>query len=269
MKNKNLGQHFLKNKSAVKKIIAALDLKPNDTIIEIGPGEGALTFPLLEKCKKVGCRLIAIEKDPQLGSRVKGLGNSKNLKFIIGDALKEIPKITKLPTLNPIPYKIVGNIPYYITGKLLRVLGELITNYQLPITDIVLMIQKEVAERITAKPPHNNLLAAAVQFWSEPEILFTLKPGDFDPPPKVNSAVIRLTTNNEQPTKEFSKKYYALLHVLFKQPRKTVSNNLKTGHESSKTKIENHLKALNIDPISRPQNLTLEQIKGLIDFIKQ
>ena len=283
---KKLGQHFLINKSAINKIVSALNLQPDDTVIEIGPGKGALTFPLIKECEKIGCKLIAVEKDPQLGLRVEGLGDRKDFKIIIGDALKEIPKITKPYTPNPIPYKIVGNIPYYITGKLLRLIGELITNYQLPITNIILMVQKEVAERLAAEPPQMNLLAAAVQFWAEPKILFTLKPDDFTPQPEVNSAVIKLTTKVVIPTAEpgsrkenldsrlrgndadKTEKYYKLIRIIFKQPRKTIFNNLKTGLKISPELIENNLKSLEIDPQSRPQNLSIEQIKELVSILK-
>src|SRR3989344_3881672 len=215
--SKILGQHFLTNQSAIKKIITALDLKADDTIIEIGPGRGALTFPLAEACQKLNCKIIAIEKDPQLAYSVQRLVDSENLEIVIGDALKELLKITKRLTLTANRFKVVGNIPYYITGKLLRILSELENNPEL----IILMIQKEVAERIIAEPPKMNLLAAAVQFWAEPEILFTLKPAEFNPPPKVSSAVIRLTTKQQITTdnkRQITENYYKFIHILFKQP---------------------------------------------------
>lgn len=253
---KKLGQHFLINKTAIKKIISALKPQSGETIFEIGPGKGALTFPLLQECQKINCKLIAVEKDPQLGVRVEGLGNSKNFEIIIGDALKEIPKITKSHALIPNPYKIVGNIPYYITGKLLRILSELKNKPTLSI----LMVQKEVAKRITAKPPKMNLLSAAVQFWSEPKILLSLKPEDFNPPPKVNSAVIKL---NPKPCALNPEKYYKLLHIIFKQPRKTLINNLRAGLKLSKNELENKLKAFNIEPNYRGQNLSVKQLEKM------
>lgn len=263
MKNKNLGQHFLKNQLAIKKMITALNLQPNDTVIEIGSGKGALTFPLAEKCQRTGCKLVAIEKDPQLAKKLETRIQNvelNNTKIIYGDALKIISTFYFLDSKF---YKIVGNIPYYITGKLLRILGELITNNQLPITNIVLMIQKEVAERLAAKPPETNLLAAAIQFWAEPKILFSLKPNDFDPPPKVKSSVIQLTTYDQRPTTKESENYYKLIKILFKQPRKTIVNNLATSLKLSKNEIENLLKSYKIDPHNRPQNLSVKQIINL------
>lgn len=267
MKQK-LGQHFLTNPTAIKKIVAALDLKSGDTVIEIGSGKGALTLPLLEKCKEIGCKLIAIEKDPSLA---KFLGENiqlpiTNFQIITGDALKIIPELTKSYKLKAKSYKIIGNIPYYITGKLLRILGDLITSYQLPVTNIVLMIQKEVAERICAQPPRMNLLAAAVQFWAEPKILFTLKPEDFSPMPEINSAVIKLTLS-PKPSTLNPNVYYQFIHAAFKQPRKTLVNNLGIGLKKPKNEIENALKSLGLDPKIRPQNLSIKEIELLTTLL--
>ncbi|MDO8430021.1 MAG: rRNA adenine dimethyltransferase family protein [bacterium] len=279
--NKQLGQHFLTNKSAIKKIIADLDLKSGETIIEIGPGDGALTFPLLEECKKVGCKLIAIEKDRDLA--VKLIKHEEKIEVIHGDALKELSKICF--KLDSSSFKLVGNIPYYITGKLLRVLSELNNKPNIS----VLMIQKEVAERIVSQPRRMNpvrgregpqrasasngmnLLAAAVQFWAEPKILFSLKPADFNPPPEVDSAVIKLTTKPQTTTnnhRQLQQNYYKLIHILFKQPRKTIFNNLRTGLKTKEEDIKKSLQFLNINPLDRPQNLSLEQIKSLANIFR-
>ena len=194
-----LGQHFLKNKKKLKEIIDALDLKMGDVVIEIGPGKGALTIPLAEKCRELNCKIIAIEKDKylenNLRSKIYDLG-IKNVEIIEDDILKILPKLTtnyglrttdyELRTTN---YKIVGNIPYYITGYLFHILGELENKPEL----IVLLIQKEVAERVCAKPKKMNLLAASAQFWAEPEIISYVSKNDFSPPPKVESAIIKLT----------------------------------------------------------------------------
>lgn len=264
--DKKLGQHFLKNKGAIKKIIDALDLQINDTVIEIGPGAGALTFPLLEKCQMSGikCQVIAIEKDKNLAKNLElRIRNNEGVKIVIGDALKELPTIIRHSSFKIQNYKVVGNIPYYITGKLLRTISELESKP----ARTVLMIQKEVAERIIAKPPKMNLLAAATQFWAEPKILFSLKPNDFDPPPKVNSAVIQLIPEKIPDSQFQISNYYRLLHIIFKQPRKTLANNLSAGLGMPKEAIENRLKRSHIDKNARPQDLSLEEIKMLVaDF---
>ena len=264
MIRKHLGQHFLINKSAIKKIITALNLQPSDTIIEIGSGKGALTFPLLEECKKIGGKILAIEKDPQLAGDLElGIRNYRGIEILRGDVLKILPTLIHNSSFIIPNYKIVGNIPYYITGKLLRILSELENKPSLT----VLMIQKEVAERICAKPPRANLLAAVVQFWAEPKIIFTLKPRDFNPPPKVNSAVIELESRIQSLESRTIKNYYKLIHVIFKQPRKTLLNNLGAGLKMPKNQIEIALKSLKIDPNSRSQNLSLDQIKGLSSLL--
>lgn len=263
--NKKLGQHFLKNKAAIKKIISALDLQPGDAIIEIGPGSGALTFPILEKCKNLNCKIIAIEKDEKLAQSIQRLADSKNLEIVIDDALKFLPKLTKNSNLKAKNYKVVGNIPYYITGKLLRILSELESKPKATI----LMIQKEVANRITAKEGEMNLLAAAIQLWAEPKILFTLNPDDFNPPPKVESAVIQLIPKPEAGNKDITEDYYRLIKIVFKQPRKTLINNLKEGTGLAREELEGLFLKLKIGPKSRPQDLSVEKIKKLAMIINK
>lgn len=228
MKN-YLGQHFLNNQKATSDIVAAVGVAQGDVIIEIGPGAGAITKPLAELCVKHGAEIFAIEKDTKLvidiqNSIPKLAGHVEH-----GDALELLPKLVSQlfnsSTAQPFRYKIVGNIPYYITGHLLRVIGEL---EHKPVKT-VLMIQKEVAERVSSRAPHMNLLAAATQYWGDVKILFTLKPKDFTPPPEVSSAVISITTrNNLQPTTYNlpPDSYYRFIKAAFKQPRKTLLNNL-------------------------------------------
>src|SRR3989344_6463127 len=254
---KKLGQHFLINQSAIKKIIASLELKNQETIVEIGPGEGALTLPLAEECQKIGCKLIGIEKDPALAKALEV--KSGKLNIMVGDILKELPQLISHfphPTSN---IKIVCNIPYYITGKLMRVLSEL----EIKPSSIVLTIQKEVAERIAAKPPEMNLLAAATQFWAEPKIIGYLKPKDFSPPPKVESAILKLTPNNLLTPETNRLNYYKLIKIIFKQPRKTLLNNLVDGLGISKLAALEKLKKIGLPGQERPQNLNLKNIEYL------
>ncbi len=252
-----LGQHLLINKTAIPKIIAALDLQPNERVIEIGPGMGALTLPLAEVCRKINCQLVAIEKDLDLMNQMKDL-NIKGLEIIPGDALKVLPKLlasnTGRQTSN---IKLIGNIPYYITGQLLRILSEA----ENPPKISVLMVQEEVAERICSTPPKMNLLSAITQFWAQPELILRLKPGDFDPPPKVNSAVIRLTTKQLTTNDKLQiAGYYRLAKVIFKQPRKTAANNLADGLEITKKEAVNLIKSVGLQENSRPQDFNLDQL---------
>ena len=248
-----LGQHFLKNKSAIRKMIAALDLHGGETVIEIGPGKGALTFPIVHECNRVGAKFLAIEKDRDLALEI--FQSEEKIRVELGDALEILTTVTE----NLRNYKIVGNIPYYITGKLLRTISELENKPELT----VLMIQKEVADRACAKQGDMNLLAAATQIWAEPEILFTLSPEDFDPPPKVSSAVIKLESEIQNLESEKIGNYYRLVHIIFKQPRKTLYNNLRDGLDLPEEKIKKTMEDLKIELKSRPQDLSIEQILSL------
>ncbi|MBI3638158.1 ribosomal RNA small subunit methyltransferase A [Candidatus Wolfebacteria bacterium] len=262
---KRLGQHFLTSGKKLRKIVESLDLKSGDIIIEIGPGHGELTKEL--RIEDLGFRIIAIEKDERLAENLRSKIHDlrlKNIKIITGDALKIIPKLTQFSILNSKSYKLVGNIPYYITGQLLRILGEIENKPSL----IVLMIQKEVAERICAEPPKMNLLAASVQFWAKPEIISYVSKKYFRPAPKVDSAIIKLTANSLQPTAKEAENYYKFIKILFKQPRKTILNNLIEANKreylrekTQKEEVVKKIQKLKINPTRRPQNLSLEQIK--------
>src|SRR3989344_869125 len=319
-----LGQHFLKNKAKLKKIIDALELKDGDIVVEVGPGHGELTqeiqkskIPETEQVRygsgknqsanwRTKIKIIAIEKDINLVKFLKEkFSKDKNIEIIEGDALKEIKnQISKIKITNQNSkiiknLKIVGNIPYYITGYLLRILGELENKPSL----IVLTIQKEVAQRVCAKPRTRrrqgyggqgmNLLAASVQFWAEPKIIGSVSKKDFWPIPKVDSAIIKLTplTLLVRSSIQCNKgDYYKFIKILFKQPRKTILNNLLSGiggkntailsdsalsdriaggkvnKKKNKEEIIEKLKKVGVDPQTRPQNLSVEQILKLFNF---
>lgn len=260
-----LGKHFLTDKKILKQIAASLDLRDGDIVVEIGAGHGELTDVIHETCSmKHETKIIAIEKDKNLSLLLKRkYANNEKIHVIAGDVLKILPQIVKRHALTAKRFKVTGNIPYYITGKLSRLLGELITNNQLPITSIVLTIQKEVAERLTAKPPKMNLLAASVQIWAEPKIIATVPPNAFNPPPKVNSAIIKLTTCDLQLTTEELKNYYKFIKTLFKQPRKTILNNLSKNSKKNKEETAELLKKEGANPQDRPQDLKLEDLIAL------
>ena len=253
-----LGQHFLKDQKALARIVTSLAISKNDTIVEIGPGHGELTEHILKAGPK---KVIAIEKDSALVSSIQYLVSSNDdLEIINGDALKILPTVSKTYHLSPLTYKLVGNIPYYITGKLLRTIGDLEDKPSV----VVLTIQKEVAERLSAKPPKMNLLAASVQFWGEPEIVRTISRHAFRPQPKVESAIIRIALRQKaEILSENSNKYYKFIKILFKQPRKTVANNLKDGSDYTRQEVEEFLKSHGIEPTLRPQNLDIDTINIL------
>ncbi len=260
MPNKFLGQHFLKNEGVVKKIIAAIAPQKGETIIEIGPGHGELTHLLATACKKTGAKLIAIEKDHGLALMLKGEFqddlSERRMEIIEGDILDAFAEGTIAPKS---PFKIAGNIPYYLTGHLLRTIGEL---GERPLRT-VLMVQKEVAERLMAEPPDMNRFAASVQFWAKADIVTAVPKEDFDPKPKVDSAVLILDRNDDAEHGAKADAYYAVVRTLFAQPRKTVENNLRARF--GKDGAIRILAAAHIDPKLRPQNLSIQNIKQIGD----
>ncbi len=271
---RRLGQHFLKNQNAVRAIVHALALEAGDTIIEIGSGHGELTKPILEDCETKSCAVVAIEKDSRLALDLFQFKNASfpNVAFKVleGDArvlLKEIvanystpqnPPISgsrgKLPITN---YKIVGNIPYYITGNLLRIISELESKPACA----VLMLQKEVGERLMASPPRMNLLAAATQIWADVSVVCRLAPHDFAPSPKVASLVLKFTPHAPSLLREEEReRYYQFIKNMFRQPRKTILNNLESGLTISRAEIETILVKQGVSPRLRPQNLSIQNL---------
>lgn len=259
-----LGQHFLKNQEAIHKIVAAADIRSGDLVIEIGPGGGAITAPLAARCQEHGATLFAIEKDTRLVIDIQHKIPQLAGKVEHGDALEVLPGLVLRVTPQAQPYTLVGNIPYYITGSLLRTIGEL---EQKP-RRTVLMIQKEVAERVSAKAPHMNLLAAATGFWGESSILFTLKPKDFDPPPEVSSAVIAITPKKTPAIK--AEDYYAFIKAAFKQPRKNLLNNLTDGFpDLTRADIVDFMTQNDLPQSLRAQELDINRLVQLADSISR
>jgi len=252
-----LGQHFLKNTATLQTIADTLEVGENDTLIEVGPGHGELTAFLIATAATSNGAVISIEKDHSLIGELSALAKKEKpglLTIIEGDVLKTLPDaVTGLRG-----YKIAGNIPYYITGKLLRVISELEEKPE----RTVLLIQKEVAERICAASPHMNRLAASVQFWAKPDIVALVPRKDFSPPPDVDSAIVVLATLQTARDPIDQALYYRDVRGIFGQPRKTLLNNLTeaSSEPSKREDIVRHLQKIGIDPGVRPQDLSIENI---------
>tara|TARA_B100000212_G_C27253410_1_gene481239 strand:+ start:9 stop:779 length:771 start_codon:yes stop_codon:yes gene_type:complete len=244
---KSLGQHFLINKKILKKIVSLDDIK-DKIIFEIGPGRGALTKEILQNNPK---RLILIEKDKNLKTYLFKLQEKfKDIVSFIDDDVLNI----NLKDFNYNKVKIISNLPYNIASTLII---KLIKNYDI-IESMVLMVQKEVAERLSAKvsTPFYSRLSVLIQLHAEIEKVFDVEPNNFKPRPKVESTVIKI-----MPYEKSEIHYDRLDNVLkisFRQRRKTIKNNLKTFFIDAEKKI---LKC-GIDPNSRPQDLKP------IDFVK-
>jgi 16S rRNA (adenine1518-N6/adenine1519-N6)-dimethyltransferase len=254
-----LGQHFLENNKILEQIAETIDPREGDFIVEIGPGHGELTDKILQKCETFKkCKVIAIEKDKNLVASNRWSGVSNKIEIIEGDALKILPVLHTKYKIQNTRYKLVGNIPYYMTGHLLRIIGELKNKP----SETILLIQKEVAERVCAKAPHSNLLSMSVQFWAKSKILFNVPKEDFLPPPKVESAVLKLISINDVKRDKLADRYYSFIKKAFKQPRKTLKNNLISGGIDM-PKVEEILSALGLKDNDRPQAMTSEAIIGI------
>lgn len=249
-----LGQHFLINPAIVGEIINSLALGGDEIIIEIGPGHGELT----DEYVYIGRRQVyLIERDKVLVEILREkYASQKNVKIITGDAVEIIQTLVQKNIKNE-AYKLFGNIPYYITGALLRKISELKNKPKL----LVFLVQKEVAERLAAKPPKMNLLSAATQVWSSVEIIRQVPKADFKPVPKVDSAIIILKTIARR---RVPAAYYATIKALFKQPRKTILNNFKDGLNLTKKAALRKLGGAKISANLRPQDLTIEDILRLV-----
>lgn len=245
---KSLGQNFLINGGVLAKIIRAAEITTDDTVLEIGPGTGNLT----EKLAEIAGRVIATEKDRRLIEPLKEkFAAQKNVEIVELDILKFNPKAYRL---EPSAYKVIGNIPYYITSHLLKIIFE---KWPLPKL-IVLMVQKEVAQRIVAKPPSMNLLALSVQYFAEPELISYVSRGSFRPMPKVESAIIRLKLKSQISNLKINEALFKLLRMGFEGKRKQLAGNLSKKLGRSKAEFEKIFQELELDPKIRAENLSLE-----------
>lgn len=256
--SKIMGQNFLTDKKILDKIIEAAELDTKDVVLEIGPGMGTLTKELSNKSKKV----IAVEKDKTMLEILKEtLKNNKNVEILQGDALRYGHQLEK--------YKIVANIPYYLTSPVIRKFLEEKNQPEF----MVLMVQKEVAQRICAKPPHMNLLAVSVQFYAKPKIISYVSKKCFWPSPKVDSAIIKITSNSprsssggagkQQEARVDSEKFFKVVKAGFSHPRKQIVNNLSilktlNGVKLDKYKTAEWLLKSNINLSQRAETLTID-----------
>ena len=245
-KRKRLGQHWLKDEKALAGIVRAGQVGADDTVLEIGPGLGTLTTHLVKSAGKV----VAVEKDKKLAERLSVRLNNPKLKVIEGDILQF--DLTKLPS----HYKVIANIPYYLTGKLLR----LMTQTPNPPSTIVLLIQKEVAERLAAKPGDMSLLSVVIQLFYEPQLGPKLPAKLFEPPPKVDSRVIILARRAFPLFKDLDTKlFFRVVKAGFSAPRKKLRSSLAGGLGIGKGEVDKLLEEAEINGGLRPEALSLQQ----------
>ncbi|MBE8954759.1 MAG: 16S rRNA (adenine(1518)-N(6)/adenine(1519)-N(6))-dimethyltransferase RsmA [Quinella sp. 2Q5] len=253
---KGLGQNFLIDANVVRQIVEAADICAGDEVLEIGPGIGTLTQGLLE----AGARVTAVEVDKKLPAVLnETLAGYENFRLIAGDILK-----LNVAEIMPRPFKVVANLPYYITTQILLTLLE----KNLPVTKIVTMVQREVAERMTAAPGSKiyGALSVAVQLRSEASIAFEVPPKSFLPPPEVTSAVV---VCNVRKLFDVDEEFFTrVVRSAFAQRRKTLANSL-AGAGFSREKISAALTATGIDGSRRAETLSLAEFAELSTALRQ
>jgi 16S rRNA (adenine1518-N6/adenine1519-N6)-dimethyltransferase len=266
VKKPKLGQNFLSDVGAAEKIIDALGDISQKLVVEIGPGQGALTRTL---AKRAG-RLIAIELDRLMATELRyNYTRFANVEILEGDILKidfrtvlhrTIGPLNDLRPLKPSRASVIGNLPYYITSDILLHLFEFHDQFDA----MVIMVQREVADRIAAEPGSRDygLLSATAQLYCRVDNLFTLPPGAFTPPPKVHSSVLRLTVAPRfQELNVEPKTFIPFLKVAFAMKRKTLLNNLKALFPSAQIKAA--LEETAIRPDARAEAMSLDQTARL------
>lgn len=246
MPDKSLGQHWLHDRSILASIADSAELAPTDMVLEIGPGLGTLTSEILRQAGKV----LAVEFDSELARKLPGQFPGKNLAVINEDILSF--DLTQLP----MGYKVVANVPYYITSKIVQ---RLMTASNKP-SITVLLVQKEVAERLAARPGDMSILAISAQVFAEVSLGSVVSAEYFTPPPKVDSQVVILKTRSQPVVSPDEEQHF--FHVVkagFSARRKKLRSSLSGGLGISKPEVEELLSSVGISPDMRAEDLSVEQ----------
>ncbi len=245
---KRLGQNFLTQTGIAKKLIWAAAIGAGETLLEIGPGTGNLTAELL----KTGNPILAVEKDPDMAAILRQrFAGARNFNLVVADILKVDE--TKIPA----PYRVIANLPFYAGAPIIRKFLE----SENPPRAMALILQKEVAQRICARPPKMNLLALAVQFYAAPKIAGRIARGAFWPAPKVDAAILTLTLlpkTGARADRRFVERFFEIARAGFSHPRKILAGNLAQELKLPREKIIAALEKTNLAPDCRAQNLPAE-----------
>lgn len=254
-----LGQHFLRDESFCHRIAQAVPVRPDDLLVEIGPGHGGVTRLLAPRVE----RLVAIELDPALARNLREeFRDVHRVEIIQGDVLKtDLAEICR--RYNAEQCVVFGNLPYYITSPILRALFQA----RACVRHITVLVQREVAERITAAPGSRDYgyLSVLAQFHSQPRIAFEIPPGAFSPPPKVYSSLVDFPLRPLIPGRdeEACAAFLAFVRRCFAQKRKNLLNNLAATHP--RHEIERVLQGVNLDLRARAEQISLEQFVALFE----
>ena len=254
----SLGQNFLLSDEVIARIADAAAVQSQDNILEIGPGAGVLTAEMLER----GAKVLALELDKALAPVLQQVAPQAQVVF--EDALKaDIPALAR-QAFGQAPFRVVANLPYYITAQMLTRL----TRQQMPISDIVVMVQKEAAQRVMAAPGEKAycLLAATVQYFGMPQVLFEVGPEAFTPRPHVTSALMHIRRHEEKPVKALNEEMlHRVMAACFAMRRKTLINNLCAAFSLSREQASALLTGCGLDERVRGEALTLSQMGAVAD----
>jgi 16S rRNA (adenine1518-N6/adenine1519-N6)-dimethyltransferase len=265
---KGLGQHFLADPNILRKIVEAAELSSEMAVLEIGPGLGTLTRLLA----RTAGRVVAVELDEaMIGLLREELAYLPNLELVQGDilhldpaALMRGPQSPNLPSPNlpsPLTYIVVSNLPYYITSAAIRHLLEADPSPR----RLVLTVQREVAERMVARPGNMSMLAVSVQFYGRPRIVAKIPAGAFIPPPKVDSAVVRIDTYDSTPVQvPGAETFFRVARAGFGQKRKQLKNALAAGLGLPSAEVVGAMTRAGVDPQRRAQTLSLDEWASLV-----
>jgi 16S rRNA (adenine1518-N6/adenine1519-N6)-dimethyltransferase len=251
----SLGQHWLYDDASLEAMVQAAHVTRGDTVLEIGPGPGTLTAKLVDVAQQV----VAVEVDEGLANSLPSRIASDNLQILCEDILKF--DLGRMPQ----NYKVVANLPYYLTSHILRLLCESKT----PFSEAALLVQKEVAERVCAKPGNCSLLSISVQFYTEASLGRVVPAELFTPPPRVDSRILALRYLKEPRYPDVDTKlFFQIVKAGFSQRRKTVLNSLSAGLQLDRKTTTEILEGVGVHPGIRAQALNLDQWYGLYKAVK-
>lgn len=257
---KQWGQNFLVNRSVIGKLLDAASLSPRDTVLEVGPGVGAITIEIAKRAKRV----VAVEKDKRLIPILKKtLEPFDNIEIVEGD----IRKISVTDYGFPVAgYKLIGNLPFYLTNFLLRMFLESKNHPK----EMTLVVQKEVGKRIVAKPPRMNLLAVSVQFYATPKIVAPIPRNSFWPQPEVEGSIIalKLLTPRALRTKD-ARTFFRVVRAGFSHPRKYLLSNLRKKLGIPREIMDKTCTALSLSPTVRAEEISLSSWEAIRSFLKK
>lgn len=252
--NKSLGQHWLKDRDVLARIADCAELTADDTVLEIGPGLGTLTSELLRRSKSV----VAVEFDEELSRKLPAQFPGTNLEVVTSDILS-----FDLSTL-PSDYAVVANVPYYITSKIVQMLMTADNKPRIA----VLLVQKEVAERLAARPGQMSILAVSAQLFADVTLGDVVKAELFTPPPKVDSQVVILRTRRIPFLTDVDEKdFFRVVKAGFSAKRKKLRSSLSGGLDISKAEVEQLLAEANISPDARAEALSLDDWQRLTRIV--